>query len=585
MNATTLIRFFPFLQWFPLSVSGLRADFVAGTTVALVLIPQSMAYAQLAGLPTHYGLYASFLPVIIGALFGSSKQLATGPVAVVSLLTASTLTPLAPSGSEAYIALAIMLSLLVGIIQIVLGVFRLGVVINFLSHPVIIGFTNAAALIIGLSQLSKIFGLPMGRSEHFLWDVWIMLQQIKQLHPLTLLFGISAFTIMMLLRKYRPKWPNVLIAVFLTTVCSWYFQFKGMGGAIVGTIPEGLPNLRLPTVSLEMLSALLSNALVIALVGFMEAISIAKAMAAHAKERLDANQELIGQGLANVLGSLSQAYPVSGSFSRSAVNFSAGAQSGISSVFTSILVLLTLLFLTPLLYHLPQSVLAAVIMMAVVGLINFKAIHHAWLAHRHDGIAAVVSFCATLAFAPHLDKGILVGAGLAILFYLYRVMRPRVAILGRHGDGTLRDTKIHPNLPTDERIIVIRLDGQLFFANVSYFEDSFLSALAAKPQARYVLVVGDGINSLDATGEEFLAHLYSRLQGNGIVLIFSGLKRQVLDVMRNTGLFSKVGGDEAIFATEDAALTTIYQRLGLDSSDQPLLPAPLPINHSLGSAV
>ncbi|MBF0098608.1 MAG: sulfate permease [Magnetococcales bacterium] len=583
MNATRLQQFFPFLQWFPLRQESLRADFIAGTTVALVLIPQSMAYAQLAGLPTHFGLYAAFLPVIIGALFGSSKQLATGPVAVVSLLTASTLVPLAPPGSESYIALAVLLSLLVGIIQIVLGLFHLGVVINFLSHPVIVGFTNAAALIIGMSQLSKIFGLPMGRSESFLYDVWTMLQQIKLLHPATLLFGVSAFTIMMLLRKYRPKWPNVLIAVFLTTLCSWFFQFKAMGGAIVGTIPQGLPHLQLPTFSTEMLAPLLTNALVIALVGFMEAISIAKAMAAHARERLDANQELVGQGLANLIGSFSQAYPVSGSFSRSAVNFSAGAKTGMSSVFTSLLVLITLLFLTPLLYHLPQSVLAAVIMMAVVGLINIKAIQHAWLANRHDGIAAVVSFCATLGFAPHLDKGILVGAGLAILFYLYRVMRPRVAILGRYTDGTLRDIKVHPDLPTDDRIIVIRLDGQLFFANVSFFEDSFLAAIAAKPQARYILVVGDGINSLDATGEEFLAHLFIRLQGNGTTLLFSGLKKQVLDVMRNTGLFAKIGGDEAVFANEEMALATIYNRLGLDGCDQPLLRPHLPLN--IGRAI
>ncbi|MBF0310213.1 MAG: sulfate permease [Magnetococcales bacterium] len=565
-----LKRFLPFLHWFPLRGEWLRADMVAGITVALVLIPQSMAYAQLAGLPPYYGLYASFLPVVVAALFGSSKQLATGPVAVVSLLTASALVPLAPVGSESYIALAILLSLLVGVVQLALGVLRLGVVVNFLSHPVIVGFTNAAALIIGLSQLSKMFGVRMGRSDHFLFDIWEVLKQVDKTHLPTLAFGLVAFVLMFTLKKYRPKLPNVLIAVSLTTLASWYLNFKGLGGAVVGEIPKGLPSMSLPSLQFDQVMRLLPSAMVISLVGFMEAISIAKAMAAQTRDRLDPNQELIGQGMANLVGSFSQAYPASGSFSRSAVNFGAGAKTGLSSVFTALMVLATLLFLTPMLYHLPQSVLAAVIMMAVVGLINFKAIHHAWEAHPHDGIAAAVSFLATLGFAPHLDEGILVGAGLALGLYLYRTMRPRVAILGRFEDGTLRDIKIHPHLPTDERIVVIRFDGQLFFANVSYFEDCLLNALAERPAATHVLVVGDGINQLDASGEEVIAHLAERLRGNGIALVFSGLKRQVLEVLRRTHLFDKLGGETSCFPTEEMALEAIYRQLGGDESRQPL---------------
>jgi SulP family sulfate permease len=690
MNA--FARFLPFLKWFPMGRDTIKADLLAGITVALVLIPQSMAYAQLAGLPAYYGLYAAFLPVAVAALWGSSAQLATGPVAVVSLLTASALAPLAAPGSGDYIALAIMLALLVGLVQLALGVFKLGVVVNFLSHPVIVGFSNAAAIIIGLSQLNKIFGVSMGRSEHFIQDIWGVLLQIGDTHIPTFIMGVSAFALMFFLRKKFPKLPAVLIAVAITTIASYAIGFeknasgkieqimdaelqalvkqtdeinlraadlaaqaaaksgelkatekslgkesakaaalayqlemiridaakaeeesgkirkqlrrvkvvrqiddagntvalfpadkapagiklddtkyqirkvaKGEfklqgGGEVVGGIPSGLPSLAVPKFSWDTAVGLLSAALVISLVGFMEAISIAKAMAAKTKQRIDPNQELVGQGLANIVGSISQAYPASGSFSRSAVNLNAGALTGMSSVFTAIIVLATLLFLTPLLYHLPQAVLAAIIMLAVTGLINFKAIKHAWHAHKHDGIAAIVSFVATLGFAPHLDNGIMVGAGLALILYLYRTMKPRVAILGRHTDGTLRDVKVYPDLQTSKEVVAIRFDGSLYFANVSYFEDAILEAHAGYPDAKYILVVGDGINQLDASGEEVIHHLVDRLKANGVTLVFSGLKRQVLEIMENTGL-RQVVGEENIFATEDMALDAVYRRV------------------------
>ena len=561
----------PFLGWFPMDGGTLRDDMVAGITVALVLIPQSMAYAQLAGLPPYYGLYAAFLPGAIAALFGSSKQLATGPVAVVSLLTASALIPFAAVGSAPYIGLAIMMTLMVGVFQLTLGLLRLGVVVSFLSHPVIIGFTNAAALVIGLSQLSKIFGVPMGRSEHFMEDIWHVIEKIGSLHLPTFAFGVAAFLIMFLLKKYYPKLPNVLIAVSVTILTSWMIGFSEMGGKVVGVIPEGLPTIAIPTLDFAMMGQLVFSAVVISLVGFMEAISIAKAMAAKTKDRIDPNQELIGQGLGNIVGSLTQSYPTSGSFSRSAVNLNANAKTGMSSLFTAIVVLVTLLFLTPLLYHLPQAVLAAVIMMAVIGLINFSAIKHAWNANKHDGIAAVVTFVATLGFAPHLDRGIMIGAGLAIFFFLFRVMRPRVAILGRYEDDTLRDLAVHPTLPTDDRIILIRFDGQLFFANITYFEDCILAAVAEKSDAKFILVIGDGINQLDASGEEVIHHLVERMSENGITMVFSGFKKQVLDVMRRTNLFNYIGGDDNIFPTKDQALVHIYQRIG-DPDHRPLLP-------------
>jgi len=295
------------------------------------------------------------------------------------------------------------------------------------------------------------------------------------------------------------------------------------------------------------------------LVGFMEGISIAKSMAATTRQRIDPNQELIGQGVANIVGSFNQSFPVSGSFSRSAVNFRAGARTGMSSVFAGLIVLLTILFLTPLLFHLPQSVLAGIIMMAVAGLINFEAIKHAWQAHKHDGVSAVVTFIATLFFAPRLDLGILVGASLAIILYLSRTMKPRVLLLGRHADGTLRDAKLN-NLPTSDNIIAMRFDGCLYFGNVPYFEDAILEMVAEKPKAKYLLLLGDGINQLDASGEELIHHLVKRLRENGVTLVFSGMKKQVMDIMRHTGLADLIGS-ENFFRNEDIALEALYGRM------------------------
>ncbi|MDH5180463.1 MAG: sulfate permease [Gammaproteobacteria bacterium] len=567
-----LYRLFPFLQWMHelRNPEVVKADLIAGVTVALVLIPQSMAYAQLAGLPEVYGLYISFLPVLIAALWGSSRQLQTGPVAVVSLMTATALATVVggtaqsnPDLAAQYIPLAMFMALMVGMFQLFLGVFRLGVVVNFLSHPVIVGFTNAAALVIGLSQLSKIFGvnMPGAPSDHFLSvRIWGVLQQLGDTHMVTLMMGIGAFALMWGMRRYVPKMPGVLVAVVITTLLSWIIGFEKMGGKVVGSIPQGLPGFAMPALDLDMVGALFSSVIVISLVGFMEAISIAKAMAAKTQDRIDPNQELIGQGLGNIAGSFFQSYPASGSFSRSAVNLNAGAKTGFSSVITAMLVVVTLLFLTPLLYHLPKATLAAVIMMAVFGLINFSAIKHAWKANQHDGIAAAVTFGATLGFAPHLDQGILVGAGLSIMFYLYRTMSPRVALLGRHQDGTLRDITVYPELPTDKRVVAIRFDGSLYFANVSYFEDAILEAAANNKEAKYILVVGDGINELDASGEEVLRHVIERLSDSGITIAFSGLKRQVLRVMHRTKLFDVIGRDN-IYATEDMALEAIYERI------------------------
>ncbi len=687
-----LYRLFPFLHWFPLNSVVLRGDLIAGITGALVLVPKAMAYAQLSGLPVYFGLYTALVPAILGALWGSSRQLATGPVAIISLMTAAALTPLAMPFSEEYIGLALLLTLMVGVIQFSLGAFKLGAIVNFVSHPVILGFMNAAAIIIALSQLDLLLGITKGRSDSFLVDIWEMFGNVSQTHLPTLAMAVFALVLMLVLKKIKLlSKPSVLVAVVITTLVSYAIGFahktsgtdahiadaatralvtdyvaaqeraatlqaditeKGAqlrqiektgdafaatelryridmmkleagkleaqnkqslahlrklnfvradapetqsamlyldgqvpaglatdgnqwhikkiedgkmnltgGGDVVGNIPAGLPSFRLPTLSFDAMLQLLSAAFIIALVAFMECISMAKALAARTKQRLDPNQELIGQGIANMGGAFFQSYPATGSFTGSAINLQAGAQTGFAMVFNGLFVGLTLLFLTPYLYHLPKATLGVIILLAVASLVTPAALKHTWKANKADGVVAGVTFVVTLLAAPHLDKGILIGAVLALALYLYRTMKPRVAQLGRYSDGTLRDVKVNPDLPTSEHVVAMRFDGQLYFANVAYFEETVLETMAAHPTAKYLLVVADGINQLDATGEEALRQIYERLHENGVTLVFSGLKRQVLDVMRNTGLLTEIG-EKHIFPNEDFALAAIYEWLG-----------------------
>jgi len=327
---------------------------------------------------------------------------------------------------------------------------------------------------------------------------------------------------------------------------------------------------------LDALLSLMTAALVIALVAFMESIAMANALAAQTKQRIDPNQELIGQGMANIGGSFFQSYPACGSFTGSAINMQAGAKTGFAMVFNGLFVVVTLLFFTPYLYHLPKATLAVIILLAVTSLITPAALKHTWRARRSDGVVAFTTFVVTLVAAPHLDKGILIGAALAILLYLYRTMKPRVAQLGRHTDGTLRDILIYPNLLTSENIIALRFDGSLYFASAPFFEAAVLEAVAQKPQVEYLLIVAGGINQMDASGEEIVRHLVERMRNNDVILVFSGLKKQVLDVMHSTGLYETIGAD-LIFPNEDQALEAIYRRLGSEGRGELMMtPASTP---------
>jgi MFS superfamily sulfate permease-like transporter len=348
------------------------------------------------------------------------------------------------------------------------------------------------------------------------------------------------------------------------------------GGAVVGDIPRGLPSLTIPQIDFKIIGRLFSFAAIISLLGFMEAISIAKAMAGKTGQRLDPNQELIGQGLANIFGAIGKSYPTSGSFSRSAVNLQAGAVSGLSSVITSLMVIIVLMFFTPLLYHLPQSVLAAVIMMAVIGLINVSGFIHAWKAQWYDGAISIITFVCTLAFAPHLDKGIMIGVVLSLIVFLYKSMRPKVASLARYEDQSFRCAATH-NLPECDYIAMVRFDGPLFFANASYLEDKIMELMSTKEKLRHIIIVSNGINDIDASGEETLSLLIDRIRSAGLEISLSGVNEQVMTVLKRTFFVEKIG-EKNIFPTMENAILNVHEKAHMNVHEDscPLIVCPLP---------
>lgn len=539
--------------------SVLKADVVAGITVALVLVPQSMDYAQLAGLPPHIGLYASFLAPIVAAIFGSSRQLQNGPLAVISLMTAAALVPMGLTTGE-YLAYAAILALMVGVLQLLLGLLRLGVLVDFLSLPVVIGFTNAAAIVIGSLQLGKLFGITVDGSQPLYQTYWDLLMAIPHsTHWPTFLMGMWSLVLLVYLRRF-PKLPGALITVVLAIIVSWLTGYANSGGQVVGDIPPGLPDIALPMVSGLRLSELYLPALIIALLSFVEAFSIAKAIASETRHSLSANQEMVGKGLANIAAGLSQGYAVSGSFSRSAVAFSTGAKTGFTAIVSGVVVGITLWFLTPLLYHLPLATLAAVIIISVVGLIKFQPFNHAWRVNPHDGFVALVVFITTILTAPHLETGIFTGVALSIAFYLYRTMQPHFAELAVDAEGTYRDAQLS-GLKKGDTLAMFRYDGDLYFANAGYLERRLLNAVADKPRLKVLILDLEAVDQIDATGEEMLAHMSERLSHAGIEFFIARSKPKIMSALQRSGLYDAIG-EKHFFSRRPAAIDYVMARYG-----------------------
>jgi len=395
-------------------------------------------------------------------------------------------------------------------------------------------------------------GISTRQTDHLLLDTWNVLTRMDLLHEMSLAFGVAAIVLLLVFKRFVPRLPGVLITVGLLTWASYALGFADRGGRVVGTIPTGLPGFVVPELGWGAIKALLPAAFVVALISFMEAMSSCKVIAVKTRTPWNENQELIGQGLAKIAAAFCQSMPVSGSFSRSALNLASGARTGVSSLFAATSVLLTLLFFTPYLYHLPKPVLAAMIMLAVLNLIDMRALRRAWLASKDDGIAGTATFIVTLAFAPNIQNGILAGIIISLGAFIYGRMRPRVAIVGMHSDGTLRDAQRFDLPALHPQIGAVRFDASLYFANASFFEDAVLRLQRENPDLRYILIAAYGINNLDASGVEMLRNLSERLRQTGITLVLGGVKRQVLEVMQRTGLSAEMGEDNVFLSEQDA---------------------------------
>ena len=521
----------PILEWLPnYNSSRFKGDFIAGLTVSIILIPQGIAYALIAGLPPIYGLYCALVPQLVYAIFGSSRQVAIGPVAMDSLIVATGVSTLALAGSDSYISIAILLAFMVGSIQFLLGIFRLGFIVNFLSKPVISGFTSAVALTIGINQFRNLFGVDFVQSDqiqYVLEDIWF---NIIDFNLNTTMIGLISVGVIVLLRKINKKIPNALLVVVVGILTIRYFDDYFFDVAIVKDIPSGLPSFSFPEFDISQMKELLPIALTSVMVGYLETISIGKSLEAKQDEyKLRPNQELIALGLSNIIGSWFKAYPSTSSFSRSAINQESGATTGMASLISVLMVLLTLLFLTPLFYHLPKTVLAAIIIVAVFGLVNIKEAIFLWKSNNLDFWLLIITFFSTLFFG--IEYGIMIGVGLSLIILIFRTSRPYVAELGKVPDSDFyRNRERFNEVILDDEVLVFRFDAQLFYANASYFIETLELMVEEKgPHLKLIVLDAESINRVDSTGVEMLKERIRFYRKKNILFYFAGVKGPVRD--------------------------------------------------------
>jgi len=547
-----LIKFIPAIGWlrnYPRE--HLSGDLNAGVTVGIMLIPQGLAYALIAGLPPIYGLYAALVPVLIYALFGTSGQLAVGPVAMVSLLVATGVSDFAPSGSAEYIQMAILLAFLVGLIQFLLGILRFGFITNFLSHPVLSGFTSAAALVIGLNQLKHLVGLPIPRSGGVFEILKYVAVHVAQIQIPTLVIGLAGIAIILILRRLTPRFPGALIAVIVATLAVWTMELEGVGVAIVGSVPVGLPVPSISFFSVNAIRELLPIALAISLVGFMESIAVAKAFASKNRTTINPSQELTALGLANMAGSLFHSYPTTGGFSRSAVNDQAGAKTPLASLVSAGIVGLTLLFLTPLFHFLPKALLASIVMVAVVGLVDVREIRFLWRSNRSDLALLALTFVSTLVLG--IEKGILIGVASSVLTFIYQASRPHMARLGRiDGSDVYRNIERYSEAHIDRGIAIFRIDASLFFGNVEFVRDALSDFLDSNDTTKVLILDLYPVNRIDSSAQHAMFDLHRKLSDGNVHLLLSGVKGPVRDAFENSGLSTLLGEDAFFLRIDDA---------------------------------
>ncbi|QIN78425.1 sulfate permease [Rubrobacter marinus] len=546
-----LAKAFPAYAWLRgYDREDLSKDFTAALIITVMLVPQSMAYAMLAGLPPIYGLYASIVPTIVYALFGTSRHMPVGPPALMALLTLTSVSALARSGTEEYIGLVLLLALTVGVVQLAIGLLGMGFITNFISRPVLSGFIYASAVIILLSQVKHLLGisLPEGTSMPALVaEIW---RSIGETNPIALALAVFGFATILVLARVAPRLPGSLIAVAASTLAVFLFALDGRVD-IVGEVPRGLPDLSLPVLDVEAIRALLPAALVVAFVGFIESISVAKAVAARERYKIDSNAELRALGLANVAAAFSSGFPVAGSFSRTAVQYQSGGRTQAASIMTALMVVATILFLTPLFYYLPNAALAAVIAVAVYGLLDFKEVRRAFRTRRADGLALLITFAVTLLVG--VEQGIIAGAAFALLAFVRRTAYPNTTELGYvESEDAFLGLRSYPEAKTYPEALIVRFDARLYFANIPFLEEWLISAVADRSRLKWIVLDCRGVNGIDLTAIEGLENLVSKYRATDIEVLLTHVKLQVRKPLEAAGWNEKFEGSMRYPTTRDA---------------------------------
>ncbi len=548
-------HFFPFLEWIPTyKWRYLPSDLIAGLTVSIVLIPQGLAYALIAGLPAVYGLYASLFPVMMYAFFGTSRGLGVGPVAMDSLLVAAGLGAIASIGPENYIAMAILLAFMVGSIQLLLGLMKMGFLVNFLSKPVISGFISGAALIIMFSQLKHLLGVEIDKSNQFHLILANAFERLGETNLYDFGIGIAGILVMVLLKKWNRKIPYILLVVVLGILLVYFLELSAKGVQIVGAIPEGLPRFAVPDIELGFLIELWPIALTLALIGYLEAISIGKGMEDKTnEERIDPNQELVALGLSNITGSFFQSYPITGSFSRSAIYFEARSKTNMATVVTVLIVLCTLLFLTPLFYYLPKAALASIIMVSVYGLIDISYAKILWKYRKDEFFVLVLTFVVTLFIG--IMEGILVGVLISLLLMVYRTSRPHFAVLGhlKNTDYYRNVERFRSEVVIRNDLLIVRFDAQLYFGNSNYFKSHLHELVREKgPGLEAVILNAEAINYIDSTAANMLRKVIEKLYEKGIHFFIAGAIGPTRDILFSSGIMELLPKECLFVQTKEA---------------------------------
>jgi SulP family sulfate permease len=556
----TIVKFFPFLLLLKnYKKEYFTRDFLAGATISVVLIPQSMAYAMIAGIPPIYGLYAAAIPPIVAALWGKASLLATGPVAMVSLLTFSSIVPFAKPGTPEFINIAINLAFLVGLIQLLMGVLKLGFIMRFVSHPVIVGFTNAAAIIIASTQIQHLLGISVKGSEFILPMFIDIVRNIANTNIYTLAVGLFSFGIIIASSKIHEKFPGALVASVVATILAYSLNLDEFGVKTISDMPKGLPSPSFTIIDFEHAARLIGPALIIAIVGFMEAFAITKAISAKTKEPVDINQELIGQGSANLIGSLFKSYPVSGSFSRSAVNLQSGGKTALSNIFSGFIVIIVLLFFTSAFYYLPKATLAAIVMYAVIGLIKHSHFITLYKTARHDGIIALITFL--FCFITKPDYALFIGIGVSLLVFLYESMSPRITVLTRNPKAEIFGDAETDRLPLCPQILYLRPEYSIYFANAEYIRENILQKVIEKKNGlKFVLMDMEAVNKIDATGVDEMKELIHEMRKLGVELYIANVHRSVRDVLYNSGIMALLEQTKCLKSKAES-ITLLFNKL------------------------